>query len=208
MITKQKSKIKHQALHDADQLAPEFLLVAYCHGYFPMAESRTGPVHWYSPDPRAILELQQFRVSRSLHQALKKNLYEVRVDSSFETVIRSCGARGESWISEEIVRAYTHLCRMGYAHSVESWRGDELAGGLYGVSIGGAFFGESMFHREVHASSYALVFLVERLLDRGFELLDIQFMTDHFARLGAVEIPREDYLARLRRAVRKPCSFG
>lgn len=173
-----------------------------------MAESRTGPVSWYSPNPRAILELQQFNVSRSLRQALKKNLYEVRVDTSFEAVIRGCGARGESWISEEIINAYAHLHLMGYAHSVESWKGDELAGGLYGVSIGGVFFGESMFHREVHASAYALVFLVERLLDRGFELLDIQFMTDHFARLGAVEIPREDYLARLRRAVRKPCSFG
>lgn len=172
-----------------------------------MAESRTGPISWYSPKRRAILELQDFKVPRSLRQALKKNLYEIRVNTSFEGVIRACADRKDSWISEEIIRAYVELHRLGSAHSVEAWKNGVLVGGLYGVSIGGAFFGESMFHGKAHASSYALVFLVERLRDRAFELLDIQFMTEHFERVGAREIPREDYLARLRRAVRKTCAF-
>ncbi len=172
-----------------------------------MADSRIGPISWFSPNPRAILELQELRISRSLRQALRKNLYVIRVDTSFEEVVRRCADREDSWISEEIIRAYTELYRLGSAHSVEAWKDEHLVGGLYGVCIGGAFFGESMFHRSVHASSYALVSLVERLRDRGFELLDIQFMTNHFARLGAREIPREDYLSRLRRAIKKPCVF-
>lgn len=172
-----------------------------------MADSRTGPINWYSPDPRAILELQEFSISRSLRQALRKHLYVIRVNTSFEAVIRGCADRGDSWISEEFIKAYTDLHRLGYAHSVEAWKDECLVGGLYGVSIGGAFFGESMFHRKPHASTYALAFLVERLSERGFELLDIQFMTEHFARLGAREMPREDYLARLRRAIRKACAF-
>ncbi len=172
-----------------------------------MAESRTGPINWYSPDPRAILELLEFSISRSLRQALRKHLYVIRVNTSFEAVIRACADRGDSWISEEFIKAYTDLHRLGYAHSVEAWKDECLVGGLYGVSIGGAFFGESMFHRKAHASTYALAFLVERLSERGFELLDIQFMTEHFARLGAREMPREDYLARLRRAIRKGCAF-
>ena len=172
-----------------------------------MADSRTGPIDWYSPHPRATLELQEFHISRSLRQALSKNLYVIRVNTSFEAVIQGCAERGDSWISNQIIRVYTELHQLGYAHSVEAWEDDCVVGGLYGVSIGGAFFGESMFHRKVHASNYALVFLVERLRQRGFELLDIQFLTDHFARLGAREIPREDYLARLRRAIRKACVF-
>lgn len=172
-----------------------------------MADSRSGPISWFSPNPRAILELQELRISRSLRQALRKNLYAIRLDTSFEEVVRCCADREDSWISEEIIRAYTELHRLGSAHSVEAWKDESLVGGLYGVCIGGAFFGESMFHQSVHASSYALVFLVERLRDRGFELLDIQFMTNHFARLGAREIPREDYLSRLRRAIQKACVF-
>jgi leucyl/phenylalanyl-tRNA--protein transferase len=185
----------------------DLLLYAYCHAMFPMAESRDGPLYWYSPDSRAIIPLEGLRISRSLRQVIRKKVFELRVNTAFENVIRECAEREETWISEQIVQSYLELHRLGHAHSVESWRGDKLAGGLYGVSIGAAFFGESMFHAERDASKVALVFLVSRLRERGFELLDTQFITPHLARLGAIEICKDEYVERLKHAIHKMRSF-
>ncbi len=188
-------------------IPPEILLGAYATGYFPMADSVKGQIHWYSPDPRAIIPIDAFKVSRSLRQTLKKQLFEIRYDTSFEEVIRSCADRKETWISEEIAQSYLELHRLGFAHSVEAWREAHLSGGLYGVALGGAFFGESMFSRRRDASKVALVALVERLRTRKFTLLDTQFVTPHLAHFGATEIPRKEYLTLLNRAVRLKRSF-
>ena len=185
----------------------QFLLMAYSNGYFPMADSRTGEISWYSPDPRAIFELSEFRIPRSLKQIVKKNIFEIRVNSRFEEVIRACGGRHETWISEEVVQTYLELYRLGFAHSVESWKQGTLAGGLYGVALGGAFFGESMFSRERDASKAALVFLVKRMSERGFTLLDTQWVTPHLERFGAKEIPRAEYMKRLKKAIKLKSSF-
>ncbi|MBI4580769.1 MAG: leucyl/phenylalanyl-tRNA--protein transferase [Planctomycetes bacterium] len=192
---------------ESPPLTPELLVAAYANGVFPMDVD--GEIQWFSPDPRAIIPLDGFHASKTLMQTCRQGKYEVRVDAAFEEVIRACADREDgTWISEEIVDAYTRLHRLGLAHSVETWRGDELAGGLYGVALGGAFFGESMFSRQRDASKVALVALVDRLRDGGFKLLDIQFLTDHLARFGAMEIPRPDYLARLEAALRaRPASF-
>ena len=186
---------------------PQFLLMAYSNGYFPMADSKTGEISWFSPDPRAIFELSEFKAPRSLKQIVKKNIFEIRVNSRFEEVIRACGGRHETWISEDIVQTYLELHRLGFAHSVESWKQGTLAGGLYGVALGGAFFGESMFSRERDASKAALVFLVKRMNERGFILLDTQWVTPHLAMFGAKEIPRAEYMKRLKKATSMICQF-
>jgi len=183
------------------------LLAAYRQGYFPMAESRDGPILWYSPDPRAILPLDAFHVPRSLRQRVRKGGYDVRIDTSFETVMRHCAHREETWISEAIIEAYTALHRQGSAHSVETWIDGRLAGGLYGVALGGAFFGESMISLATGGSGVALVFLIDRLRAGGFALLDVQFMTPHLARFGAIEIPRREYLTLLQAATRLKATF-
>ena len=187
---------------------PDFLLKAYCSGYFPMADSVDGEIGWYSPDPRAIFELNELRISRSLSLTLKKKPFDIRIDTCFEEVMRECASRKETWISEEIIQSYMTLQKMGFAHSVECWNEGRLVGGLYGVAIRAAFFGESMFSRMRDASKVALVFLVGRLREREYELLDTQFTTPHLARFGAKEIPREDYLRRLKKALKKECSFS
>ncbi|MBM2845412.1 MAG: aat [Bacteroidetes bacterium] len=184
------------------------VLTAYRAGYFPMADHETRAISWYSPDPRAIIPLDKFPISRSLRHTINKHRFEVRLNTAFENVIRACADREETWISDEIITVYTELHRLGHAHSVESWLGGVLAGGLYGVAIGGAFFGESMFSRKADASKVALVFLVRHLQDRGFGLLDSQFINDHIRRFGAVEIRRSDYLARLRGALSLKTGFG
>jgi len=167
-----------------------------------------GELHWLAPDPRCILELDTFKTSRSLRSVIKRGVFELTVNESFEEVVNACAERPEgTWISPEIKAAYAALHKLGFAHSVEARRGSKLAGGLYGVALGGAFFGESMFHREANASKVALVDLVRRLRDRGFVLLDVQFMTEHLRRFGATEIPRSRYEQRLQEAVRMPCSF-
>jgi len=188
-------------------LSPEHLLSAYASGVFPMADDE-NVVRWFAPDPRAVIELDGFNVSRSLRAVIRRGVFEMAVNRAFEEVIAACADRpGGTWISAEVQDAYIRLHRLGFAHSVEAWREGKLAGGLYGVAIGAAFFGESMFHRVTDASKVALVALVGRLRDRGFNLLDIQFITDHLRRFGAVEIPRSDYLRRLRCAVQLPCTF-
>jgi len=172
----------------------DLLLEGYRTGIFPMAMDGGG-IGWFSPDPRAIIPLETFHVPHGLRRALRKNPpFEMRVDDSFESVIRACAAREETWISEEIIESYCNLHRLGFAHSVEAWRDGRLAGGLYGVALGAAFFGESMFHSVTDASKVALHFLVGMLRRSDFRLLEVQWLTPHLESFGAIEIPRADYL--------------
>jgi leucyl/phenylalanyl-tRNA--protein transferase len=184
------------------------LVHAYRQGVFPMA-MEDDEIGWFSPDPRGVLPLDAVHVPARLARVIRSHRFEVGIDRDFEGVMRACAAdRDEgTWISEEIIESYVALHRQGIAHSVEAWRAGRLAGGLYGVHLGGAFFGESMFHHETDASKVALVALVERLRDRGCSLLDIQWVTPHLARFGAVEIPRGEYLSRLARALTQTCTF-
>lgn len=189
-------------------LTPELVLHAYRSGVFPMADEE-GEIYWFSPDPRCILPLETFHVARSLRQVLRRGVFEVRVDTAFDEVMAACADRAEgTWISNEIIAVYQQLHRQGHAHSVESWQEGRLVGGLYGVALGGAFFGESMFARVSNASKVALAHLVERLKHRGFVLLDAQWSTPHLRTFGAVEIPRREYLRRLRAALTLSCEFG
>ncbi|MGH2345485.1 MAG: leucyl/phenylalanyl-tRNA--protein transferase [Chloroflexota bacterium] len=194
-----------------DHLEPNFVLRAYAAGIFPMADHE-GRVSWYAPDPRAVLEHQDFRLSRSLRTRIRRGEFAICVDTAFEAVMRACAAPRHddpgTWISEEFIEVYTLLHRHGFAHSVEAWRDGKLVGGLYGVSIGGAFMGESMFSRATDASKICLAGLVERLQVRGFTLHDVQFLTPHLQRMGAREIRRADYERRLGAAVGMNCTFG
>lgn len=190
------------------ELQPSALLSAYAAGIFPMADE-DGVINWFAPPQRAIIELDGLVVSRSLRSAVRRGVFTVTFNGAFSEVMRACAEREEgTWISREIITAYTLLHRHGFAHSVEAWQGDRLVGGLYGVALGGAFFGESMFHRETDASKIALVHLVDRMRERGFVLLDVQFMTDHLRSLGAREIPRKEYERRLAEAVDLECSLS
>lgn len=191
----------------SQELTPELILRSYAAGFFPMAEDRSGPIAWYSPDPRAIIPLDRFKVSRSLRQRAQKGQLEIRINTSFAGVMRRCAARDETWISDEIIEAYCQLFDMGHAHSVETWQHGQLVGGLYGVTLGGAFFGESMFSQVTDASKIALWYLVRRLTERGFLLLDTQFLTPHLASLGAREISRDDYLSMLHEALSIEAAF-
>jgi leucyl/phenylalanyl-tRNA--protein transferase len=172
-----------------------------------MAEPTDGAIGWYSPDPRAVIPLDGLRVPRSLKRTVERGVFAIATDLDFPAVIAGCAGREETWISPAIVDVYTRLWREGHCHSVECRAGGELAGGLYGVAIGGAFFGESMFSRRTDASKVALVHLVRMLAGCGFTLLDAQFMTPHLARFGAVEISRAAYLRRLSAAIRKDARF-
>jgi leucyl/phenylalanyl-tRNA--protein transferase len=166
-----------------------------------------GEMGWFSPDPRGIIPIREFHVPHGLKRLLRRGAYEVRLNTAFTAVMRGCADRESTWINESILRSYVRLFELGFAHSVETWMGHRLVGGLYGVAIGGAFFGESMFSRETGASQVALHALVTRLDERGFTLLDTQWTTEHLSRFGAHEIAREDYLRRLERAIRLPCRF-
>jgi leucyl/phenylalanyl-tRNA--protein transferase len=190
-------------------LEPDLLLDAYRHGIFPMAVNRRGTIGWFSPDPRAVIPLdERFHVPHGLRRVLKKNPFTITFDSNFPAVIRECAKRKEgTWISPQIITCYTKLHRLGHAHSVEVWNTGVLVGGLYGVHIGAAFFGESMFHRAPDASKVALVALVDRLRERGFVLLDTQWQTPHLRQFGTHEIPRSEYLWRLKEAIRLTCPF-
>ena len=188
-------------------IEPDFLLNAYARGLFPMGMPE-GDLAWFSPDPRGVLPLEGFHLPHGLARALRKQRFEVRYDTMFEEVMRACAEREETWIDDEILRSYVELHRLGFAHSVEAWSEGTLAGGLYGVTLGGAFFGESMFRRETDASKVALHALVERLRERRFTLLDLQWVTPHLATFGAMEIPRREYLQQLRVAVALNRKFG
>ena len=189
------------------KLTSEILEACYRAGAFPMADAY-GRIEFYRSDPRSVLEFDDLHVSRSLERVIRKQTFEVRVDRDFDGVIRACADRVETWISPEMVDAYIRLHHAGKAHSVEAYTRGELAGGLYGVTLGGAFMGESMFTRVRDASNVCLVYLVDRLQERGYELLDCQIQNPHLARLGAREIPEEEYLRRLRRALTLDCSFA
>jgi leucyl/phenylalanyl-tRNA--protein transferase len=190
-------------------LRADTLLSAYTSGWFPMAVA-PGDIRWYSPDPRGIIPLDTFHSSRRLVRSVRQNRFEVRVDTAFRSVIEACAERTDedgNWIDDDIIESYCALHEHGFAHSVETWQDGQLAGGLYGVAIQGAFFGESMFHRVTDASKVALVALVERLRARGYALLDTQWVTEHLAQFGAVEIPRRRYLHLLNQALHTDASF-
>lgn len=182
------------------------LLHAYRLGVFPMGDE-DGSISWYSPDPRGIVELEQFHVPKNLAKLVRQQRFDIRLNADFAAVMCACADRADTWISQEIICAYQALHVSGFAHSVEAWQGTELVGGLYGVAIGGAFFGESMFHRVTDASKVALVELVQRLRNRGFTLLDTQWTTAHLRRFGARDISRDEYLQRLGAALQLDCRF-
>ncbi|HEY1685466.1 MAG TPA: leucyl/phenylalanyl-tRNA--protein transferase [Tepidisphaeraceae bacterium] len=190
------------------RLDPQTLLAAYSQGVFPMA-NRDGVIRWYSADPRGVLPFERFHVPKSLTQVVRQNKFEVRINHDFQAVMRACMEHREdgTWINDELIRAYAHLHELGFAHSVECYRDGELAGGLYGVALGQAFFGESMFHRQRDASKVALVHLVQRLRDRGFMLLDTQAVTDHLRLFGCIEIPAVEYARRLQAALEGKAEF-
>lgn len=188
------------------RLEPEILEVCYRAGAFPMADGY-GRIEFYRSDPRSVLEFGSLRVSKSLRRVIRQGKYEVRIDRDFEGVIRACSRRPETWINEEIIRGFVALHERGKARSVEAYRDDQLVGGLYGVTLGGAFMGESMFSWMRDASKVCLVHLVQRLEERGYILLDCQIQNDHLASLGAVEIPEKEYLRRLGEALKLPRSF-
>jgi leucyl/phenylalanyl-tRNA---protein transferase len=188
-------------------IPPDRLLAMYASGVFPMAEGREGRILLFSPDPRTIIPLANFHITHSLKKTWRAGRFEIRIDSSFERVMRACAERDDTWISEEIIRSYVLLHEQGNAHSVETWMDGELAGGLYGVALGGAFFGESMFHVRRDASKLALIALVHRMVERGMTLLDVQYSTQHLLGFGAKEIPRETYLRLLENAITQGVMF-
>ena len=204
--TSGNEKAKRAALH-CEQLDPQLLIWAYRNGMFPMADDH-GLIQWYSPDPRAIIDLNKFRPPRNIRSLINKRKFTISVNRAFDQVIRKCAARDPTWISNQIIQAYQQLYQSGYAHSVECWLGTELAGGLYGVAIGAAFFGESMFHNYTDASKVALAALVSRIRQRGMELLDVQYMTKHLWRSMAYQVPHAHYMELLKHALSVDCQFA
>ncbi len=194
-----------------EAISIEMLVWAYARGIFPMAEHRRGEAEWFSADPRAVLPLDGFKASHSLRQRMRRGDYEIRVDTAFESVIRHCSqprpGHPETWINEQIIDAFVRAHEAGLAHSVEAWtrpKGAEpakLVGGLYGMALGGAFFGESMFSRATDASKVCLAHLVDRLKSRGFVLLDVQMNSAHMAQFGTIDIPAKEYLRQLEAAL-------
>ncbi|PZQ95699.1 MAG: leucyl/phenylalanyl-tRNA--protein transferase [Cereibacter sphaeroides] len=192
----------------AELLTPQIMLRAYAAGIFPMAESRDDPaLHWIDPRYRGVFPLSDFHISRSLNRRILGWTYTIRTNTAFEAVVAACAARDETWINAPLLALYRALHAMGHAHSLEVWEGDELVGGVFGIALGGGFFGESMFSRRTDASKVALAWLVHRLRAGGFELFDTQFLTPHLASLGAVEISRTVYRERLARALSRQASF-
>jgi leucyl/phenylalanyl-tRNA--protein transferase len=188
-------------------IPPEALLQAYAGGYFPMADSRHGRIEWYTADPRAMLPLDPFHIPRRLKRVLKQAPFTYSRDADFKAVITACAERESTWICQAIIESYVRLHECGHAHSVEVWNDGRLVGGLYGVHLGGAFFGESMFHVEDNASKGALVHLADHLVSRGFRLLEIQMVTPLTAQFGAQLVWQQDYRKLLQDAVTTPCSW-
>jgi leucyl/phenylalanyl-tRNA---protein transferase len=192
----------------------ELLISAYASGWFPMAVG-DGDLRWYSPDPRGIIPLESFHVPRRLARVIRQNRFRIEIDRDFEAVIRACASiarheddEGGTWIDDEILESYCALHDEGLAHSVEAWQGDRLVGGVYGVALRGAFFGESMFHHVTDASKVVLAALADRLRARGFTLLDVQWVTPHLEQFGAIEVPRHRYLELLTGSLRRECRFN
>lgn len=200
-------RLVKSSLAKTHQLPPDLLIHAYSDGIFPMAMDN-GEIGWFSPDPRGIIPLDDnFHIPHGLKRTLKKNPFEIRFDTAFREVMEGCAERQTTWINDLILSSYCRLFDLGYGHSVETWQDGKLVGGLYGVAIGGVFFGESMFSRVTDASKVALVSLVERLRHAGFTLLDTQWTTQHLETFGAQEISRLDYLKRLKAGVARVVKF-
>lgn len=200
------------AAPDEYSIEPELLLRAYATGVFPMAEEADNPeVFWVRPEKRGIIPLQDFHIPRSLQKTIRQGTFEIKFDTDFAAVIEGCasgtGERARTWINQTIREAYGRLFEMGHCHTVESWRNGKLVGGLYGITLGRAFFGESMFSRERDASKICLAYLVEHLNKQGFVLLDTQFITPHLQRFGAIEVPRKQYEKRLENALNGVAQF-
>ncbi|MEN9810282.1 MAG: hypothetical protein RLZZ488_1849 [Pseudomonadota bacterium] len=193
---------------DAQELSAEILILAYAQGCFPMpAAENSQIIHWYRPDPRAIIPIDMIHVSQSMKRELRRRDISIRIDGAFEDVMRACAERPDTWISDEFVRAYGELHRLGFAHSLEVLREGKMVGGIYGVTLGSAFFAESMFHHEKNMSKLALIRLAEHLLRQGYTLLECQFLTDHLRSLGAVEIDASKYMDMLNDALKDAVSF-
>ena len=193
---------------DTPSLTSELLLQAYCSGVFPMSESRDDPnVFWVNPQLRGIIPLDRFHISRSLAKKLKQTSFHITLNCAFERVVEGCTERSETWINNTIFDLYCALHAQGYAQAIEVWDGPDLVGGVYGITIGGAFFGESMFSRQRDASKIALAYLVDHLISCGFVLLDTQFVTEHLISLGAIEIPRKAYQLALKKALMVDADF-
>lgn len=191
------------------EITPETLLRAYAAGIFPMAEGRDDAViHWIDPRMRGIFPLHDFHISRRLRREIAKNTYTIRTDTAFSLVVSACADRSETWINDRIKALYLALHNAGFAHSLEVWRDDDLVGGVYGVSLGAAFFGESMFSRQKDASKIALAYLMHRLIVGGYQLFDTQFLTPHLRSLGAIEIPRAEYHRQLTEALDSSATFN
>ena len=189
-------------------LSPEVLLFAYQQGLFPMAEGRNAKqIQWIQPEKRGIFQLGNFHISKSLRRVILKKDYSITINSCFPKVMEKCADRSETWINDDIYNCYCKLHEDGFAHSVEVWRNSHLIGGVYGVTIGAAFFGESMFSEAANGSKIALAYLHDRLLKAGFLLFDTQFLTEHLASLGAIEISQAQYLVKLEKALNKNATF-
>jgi leucyl/phenylalanyl-tRNA--protein transferase len=200
---------KDFAVHgSADEITPDILLRAYAMGIFPMSDGRDDPdIHWIDPRRRGVLPLDGFHISRKLARRIRSGPFRVTVDQAFEAVVEACADRGETWISHRIQRLYVQLHGLGFAHSIEVWEGDDLVGGVYGVTLGAAFFGESMFSRTTDASKVALAHAVHRLRAGGFRLFDTQFLTPHLASLGGMEVSRAEYHRQLAEALGETADF-
>jgi leucyl/phenylalanyl-tRNA--protein transferase len=185
----------------------ELVLKAYSIGIFPMG-NEDGSISWYSPDPRCIIDLDDFHIPKRLARTYRQKQFDLRVNTAWNDVLLACANRERTWISKPVIDVYTQLHKLGYAHTVEAFENDQLVGGLYGLSLGGAFMGESMFHTVRDASKVCLVYLVERLKERNYTLLDCQYMTSHLNIFGAKDIRNREYLARLKKALPLDCHFA
>ncbi|MBN9394003.1 MAG: leucyl/phenylalanyl-tRNA--protein transferase [Candidatus Melainabacteria bacterium] len=192
---------------DSSRIDIDLLLSAYCQGIFPMGDD-DGTIRWYSPDLRCIFDFDQFHVSKRLMRTYKQGIYQLAVNRDFRAVMLACADRDSTWINQEILDLYCRLNDLGYAHSVEAYFEGQLAGGLYGVAIGGAFMGESMFFRRTDASKVALIYLVQRMQERGYVLLDTQYNNNHLQQFNPLLISRDEYLSRLEKALRIDCRFA
>ena len=189
-------------------LAPETLIRAYCNGIFPMAEGKdTNKIFWISPEVRGIIPLNKFHISKSLRRSIVKRDYKIKINTDFLGVIKNCADRSESWINSDILKAYSDLFNLGFCHSIEVWDNDDLIGGIYGLAIKRAFFGESMFSKRPNASKIALAYLVSRLKYGGFLLFDVQFQSEHLKTLGAIEVLKANYQDLLKNALEGDANF-
>ncbi|MFL2799550.1 MAG: leucyl/phenylalanyl-tRNA--protein transferase [Paracoccaceae bacterium] len=189
-------------------LAPETLIRAYCNGIFPMAEGKdTNKIFWISPEVRGVIPLNKFHISKSLRRSIVKRDYNIKINTDFLGVIKNCADRPESWINSDILKAYSNLFNLGFCHSIEVWENDDLIGGIYGLAIKRAFFGESMFSKRSNASKIALAYLVSRLKYGGFLLFDVQFQSEHLKTLGAIEVLKANYQDLLKNALEGDANF-